>query len=163
ANSWWWVAGALLFVATFWLHRVLVIYPAEHAVHPRAAHEPAVLPFHILVFGTAAYAVFLSAVRLVVLLAFVNRFFRLFPIRFNPLHPDGWGGFAMLGKILTVSLLVAVGVGIAAVAMAIASVQVGINPLSRMETVLLGAAYLVFTPLLLVGFLRAPHAAMLAG
>jgi hypothetical protein len=116
---------------------------------------------HLTIHGLATYAVFFSIVRFVILLVFLHRFFRSFSIRVNPLHIDGCGGFGILGRVVTVSLLFATLLGITAVVMAVASVHVGMDPWKHPETILVGVSYLVLPPLLWVSLIWSPHRAML--
>ena len=161
ADSRWWVVGALMFVALYWLYRLLVTYPAEFSKLSPAWRQPW-LRVATLLFAHSPnlYAAFFIVVRLLVVLVFTNRLFVLFYIRVNPLHPDGCAGLGILGRMLTASVLIVTALGAASVGMNISLRSAGIHPLSRLESVILGASYVVLTPLLLIGWLASPHRAM---
>jgi hypothetical protein len=161
ADSRWWVVGALISVALYWLYRLLVTHPAEFPTLSSAWRQPWLRVATLLLADSPGlYAAFFVIVRLLVVLVFTNRLFHLFHIRVNPLHPDGCAGLGVLGRLLTVSVLIATALGAAAVGMSISLLSTGIHPLSRLENVILGAGYVVFTPLLLIGWLASPHRAM---
>ncbi len=115
----------------------------------------------LVAYTLSLYGVFFSIVRLLILLVFSVRLFRMFHLQVNPLHPDGSGGFAIVGRLLTASVLIATIIGAAAVVMSLLFLERGANPLWRIETLLLGAIYLLLTPLLLYGWLWTPHRGML--
>jgi hypothetical protein len=161
ADSRWWVVGALISVALYWLYRLLVTHPAEFlALSPAWRQLWLRVATLLLADSPGLYAAFFIIVRLLVVLVFTNRLFHLFYIRVNPLHPDGCAGLGVLGRLLTVSVLIATALGAAAVGMSISLLSTGIHPLSRLENVILGAGYVIFTPLLLIGWLASPHRAM---
>jgi hypothetical protein len=158
ADSRWWVVGALIFVALYWLYRLFITYPAEFATLSPAWRQLWLrVATLLLAHSPGMYAAFYVIVRLLAVLVFTNRLFHLFYIRVNPLHPDGCAGLGVLGRLLTVSVLIATALGAAWVW---AFLSVGIQSFSRLENVVLSACYLVFTPLLLVGWLASPHRAM---
>jgi hypothetical protein len=161
ADSRWWVVGALISVALYWLYRLLVTHPAEFPTLSPAWRQLWLRVATLLLADSPGlYAAFFIIVRLLVVLVFTNRLFHLFSIRVNPLHPDGCAGLGVLGRLLTVSVLIATALGAAAVGMSISLLSTSIHPLSRLENVILGAGYVVFTPLLLIGWLASPHRAM---
>ena len=161
ADSRWWMVGALMFVALYWLYRLLVTYPAEFSTLSPAWRQPWLrVATLLLAHSPGMSAAFYVIVRLLVVSVFTNRLFHLFYMRVNPLHPDGCGGLGVLGRLLTVSVLIATALGAAAVGMSISLLSTGIHPFSRLENVILGACYVVFTPLLLIGWLASPHRAM---
>jgi hypothetical protein len=158
ADSRWWVVGALMFVALYWLYRLLITYPAEFSTLSPAWRQPWLrVATLLLAHSPGMYAAFYVIVRLLVVSVFTNRLFHLFYMRVNPLHPDGCGGLGVLGRLLTVSVLIATALGAAWVGGVLSA---GIHSLLRLEVVILGACYVVFTPLLLIGWLASPHRAM---
>lgn len=158
ADSRWWVVGALVSVALYWFYQLFITYPAEFSTLSPAWRQLWLrVATLLLAHSPGLYATFFVIVRLLVVLVFTNRLFRLFYIRVNPLHPDGCAGLGVLGRLLTVSVLIATAVGAAWVGIVFSA---RINPLLRLETVTLGALYVVFTPLLLIGWLASPHRAM---
>lgn len=161
ANRRVWVVGALVLPAAYWIYR-LSGYVAGDATAIGTPQTQLSLRLAVLVAYTLSlYGVFFSIVRLLILLVFSVRLFRTFHVQVNPLHPDGSGGFAIVGRLLTTSVLIATIIGAAAVAMSLLFLARGANPLWRIETLLLGAIYLLLTPLLLYGWLWTPHRAML--
>jgi len=158
ADSRWWVVGALIFVALYWLYRLFITYPAEFPTLSPAWRQLWLrVATLLLAHSPGMYAAFFVIARLLVVLVFTNRLFCLFYIRVKPLHPDGCAGLGVLGRLLTVSVLIATALGAVWVG---AFFSVGTQSLSRLENVILGACYVVFTPLLLIGWLASPHRAM---
>jgi|GEM_PF-4953918 hypothetical protein len=161
ANRRVWVVGALILPAAYWIYR-LSGYVAGDTTAVGTPQTQLLLRLAVLVAYTLSlYGVVFSIVRLLILLVFSVRLFRTFHVQVNPLHPDGSGGFAIVGRLLTASVLIATIIGAAAVIMSLLFLARGANPLWRIETLLLGAIYLLLTPLLLYGWLWTPHRAML--
>jgi hypothetical protein len=161
ANRRIWVVGALILPAAYWIYR-LSGYVAGDTTSVGTPQTQLLLRLAVLVAYTLSlYGVVFSIVRMLILLVFSVRLFRTFHVQVNPLHPDGSGGFAIVGRLLTASVLLATIIGAAAVAMSLLFLARGSNPLWRIETLLLGTIYLLLTPLLLYGWLWTPHQAML--
>jgi hypothetical protein len=152
ADSTWWLAGVLPFVALYFLYRFLVRTP-------QIAHAGFLAPpfwlqvVNALLDVTVAYTAFLSVVRLVVALVFTRRLFRSFMIQVKPLHPDGRGGLGIMRHILWMNA----GMMLAA---AMAFFEADWLLSSPVDEVVLTAAYVVLVPALLLGWLVLPHQAM---
>jgi hypothetical protein len=161
ANRRGWVAGALGLAVAYWIYR-LSGSVAGDATAVGTLQTQLLLRLAVLVAYTLSlYGVFFSIVRLLILLVFSVRLCRTFHVQVNPLHPDGSGGLAIVGRLLTTSVLIATIIGAAAVVMSLLFLARGANPLWRIETLLLGAIYLLLTPVLLYSWLWTPHRAML--
>jgi hypothetical protein len=162
ANRRVWVVGALGVATAYGVYRLSGHVSGDTTAVGTPAQQLAQRLALLVVYAPALYGAFLSIVRLLIALVFSVRLFRTFHIQVNPLHPDGAGGLAIIGHLLTINVLLATVIGAAAVAMALLQLAAGINPLWRVETLLFGAVYAVLTPLILNSWLWVPHRAMQA-
>ena len=160
ANRRVWVVGALGLPAVYWIYRLGTHVSGDTTAVGSPEAQLAQRLAVLIAYSPGLYSVFFSVVRLLIALVFTVRLFRSFTIQVNPLHPDGSGGLAVIGRLLLVSVLIATAIGATAVVMSLLQLSSGLNPLWRMETLLLGAIYVLLTPLLLFGWLWTPHRAM---
>jgi hypothetical protein len=162
ADNRWWVALALTGVIVYWLYRLLTPVAGDSTKDaPEWARTWLILVI-LLAYSPVMYGFLTSLARFLVSLVFTSRLFLTFRIRINPLHPDGSGGLGAIGRMLAVSVLVATAIGAAATGMNIANLSAYGTPFARAENWVLGIVYLVSLPLLFLGWLWAPHRAMLA-
>jgi hypothetical protein len=158
ADSRWWVVAAAIGVTIYWSYRLLGDVPDDMT---KLVKPDAQLWFRLvilIIYTPVLYGAIVSLGRFLAVLLYTRRLFRCFEIRVNPLHPDGSAGMAGIGRMLTISVLLATAVG----AIAVADLLTGSHPFSRLETWVLGAVYLVSLPLLFLGWLWLPHRALLA-
>ena len=160
ANRRWWVAGALTCVIGYCVYRLSGHVAGDVTAIGTPAEQLAQRVALLIAYAPGLYGAFFSIVRLLVALVFSVRLFRTFHIQVNSLHPDGAGGLAIIGRLLTINVLLATIIGAAAVAMSLLNLAAGTNPLWRVETLLLGAIYVFLTPLILYAWLWVPHRAM---
>lgn len=148
----WWTVAILAIVVGYLLYRLLLLEPTSQSP----------LPYWIrlivlLSYGPMMYAAGMSVARLLLTLILTNYLFTHFKLQIKPLHPDGTGGLAILGRLLwlcvSIMLWVALLIGIGVISQNLAR-------LSTSEIVLLGAVYLTLTPALLLGWLIFPHRMM---
>lgn len=159
-DSRWWVITAALGVTVYWLYRLGLFGDVPDDMTQQAPLEAQIwLRLAMLILYTPViYGAIISLARFLAGLVYSHRLFRSFEIRVNPLHPDGSAGMAAIGRMLTISVLLATAVG----AIAVADLLTGSHPFLRLETWVLGAVYLVSLPLLFLGWLWSPHRAMVA-
>jgi hypothetical protein len=158
----WWTVAALVFVAVWWFYELFV---AESLL------LPATLPplwFRILtlvVYTPIIYAVFLSVVRLLVILVFTNWLFHLYTIHLRPLDSDGSAGLGKLGTMLSINMLLLVTLGIIELVFLQPELLFGSLPAiyglqAREQAVLFGILLYVLTAGLVIGWLTLPHQVM---
>ena len=152
----------LMAIVIYWVYTLQVVVPITLSI-PFLAWRPLWLIVLILfILSPSIYVGVLTLVRMLILLTFTNKLFRLFDLQINPLHPDGCGGLGSLGRILAISLLIATFLGATAIGISIAYVSVGLDPLSHLEPVAAAVLYVTLTPIILIAWLWMPHRAMLA-
>jgi hypothetical protein len=157
-----WALAALLVVVCFWAYRIGGGTEWSTLSYVQSRWRVPLIVLRALVYAPAEYGLIISAIRFVISLRFTSELFHAFPVRLNPLHPDGCGGVGAIGRLLTHSVLVAVMIAMGAAGMAFVASASGVKVLERPETWLLGIGYLITIPALFVGWLAEPHRAMKA-
>lgn len=147
-NQKWWFVAAVIAVGVYWTYRIFL------------ADTSSLVPVFLVLYSPFIYAGVLTIIRLIILIHFINKLFKVFHMRISPLHPDRSGGISIVGHLLAVTLSVVIVLGICAVISGFSIFLAGINPFTRAEIILLSIIYLVIVPLLIVGCLRVPHEAM---
>ena len=121
ANRRVWVVGALGLSAAYWVYRLSGDVAGDVTAIGTPAQQLAQRVALLIAYTPVLYGAFLSVARLLIALVFSARLFRTFHIQVNPLHPDGAGGLALIGHLLTISVLLATIIGGAPAATEIAA------------------------------------------
>jgi hypothetical protein len=161
ANRRVWVVGAIGLVTVYWIYRLGGSVAGDTTAISVPGAQLAQRLAVLIAYSAGIYGVFFSIVRMLILLVYSVRLFRMFHIQVNPLHPDGSGGLATIGRLLVISVLFATLIGATAFVMSMLFLGAGTNPFWRLEVLVLSAIYLLLTPLLLYAWLWTPHRAML--
>jgi hypothetical protein len=106
-----WIVLATAVVIFYWIYRPLSEVPGDIQGFVPEQYKVWLRIVLVPVYSVPLYASVLSAVQLLVALAFTTRFFDIFHLQLNPLHSDGAGGLGILGRMLAMSVLVATFVG----------------------------------------------------
>lgn len=156
-----WIIIAILTAALYWIYRLSGNLTADFT---RDLPQSFRLIYRLLlltVYTPLIYGAVLSIIRIVIGVLFTGNLFRVFRIRTNPLNPDGVGGIGIVGRALSVGILVVTMLGIVATIMIYLSLSAGVNPFERVETIALGLLYIVLIPFVIRNWLWVPHQALL--
>ena len=93
-DSRWWSIAIVMFSIVYYLYTIFINNPQSLTLPPLL-----LLVNFVLLFLPEIYFLFFGALRVLLLLIFVNRLFFLFSIRVRPLHADGSGGLAALSQM----------------------------------------------------------------
>lgn len=157
-----WAALGAAVVIGYWLYRLLVSFPGDLVLNAAPEYQ---LGYRVAILAGYSLPLYLGIgglSRFVETLLGTGRLFRRFHILVNPLHPDGSAGLRPVGHMLSNSIVVATVFGVAVGAMIILKQAEGAQPFTRAETWAGIGMYLVGLPALFIGWLWAPHEAMLA-
>ncbi len=102
-----WTVIAIILVTWYWFNRPLSEVPGDIQGHVPEDQKLWLRMVLFPVYSVPLYASFWSVVRLLVVLVFTARFFGIFRLRLNPLHPDRAGGLGIVGGMLVASVLTA--------------------------------------------------------
>jgi hypothetical protein len=150
-----WPIGTLIFILLYLLNRYLASGP------PFINQVPAWLQIVTAILdGLIAYCAFMSVIRFIISMIFVNYLFHSFPIHVNPLHPDGCGGLGVMHRVLWITVTIILGTTLTFYETVMISVANNI-PSSGLDAAVLIIAYLILAPSLLMGWLAFPHHLML--
>jgi hypothetical protein len=156
-----WLVLELVIIAFYWVYRLT--WNVQDDITLKIL--PNLRTIYRLVFLTLytplIYAGFQTLYRIILAAIYTGKQFREFRLQVDPISPDGAGGIGIVGRVLTISLLIATVVGVAVTVMTFLNLAGGGNPLERFEIVTLGIIYVVFLPLIFMNWLWFPHQAML--
>ena len=146
-----WSAFGIATVIAFWLYRIIPFDGDERPLWLEVAA--------LIVYALVFYTFLPTLIKLCIVLFYTNRLFSLFHIKVNPLHPDTAGGLGPVRRMLTRFVIIFVAFGLLAATGMVSAYYRGTSVFSRAETAMLIVGYISF-PLLLWGWLLAPHKAM---
>ena len=128
-----WTVIAIILVTWYWFNRPLSEVPGDIQGHVPEDQKLWLRMVLFPVYSVPLYASFWSVVRLLVVLVFTARFFGIFRLRLNPLHPDRAGGLGIVGGMLVASVLTATFVGAIALVMILQFKAVDLEPFNFVE------------------------------
>lgn len=130
-------------------------------MQPFWIYKPVPYVIYVLLFALSCYVLFLMLFRQIITIMVIARFFNQSECinKILPLHPDGCGGFAELGKLSTSMVLVVVLFLIWSLVQAYFPILIGGRPLWT-TILLIYCGYFVVVPILLLVPVWFPHRAM---
>jgi hypothetical protein len=152
-DRWQWPAGGAAAVIVLWLLRFWGRSSTERHLWLEV--------LNVTLYSVEVYGGFVALVKLLIVMGFSNRLFRLFPVRVSPLHPDGVGGLRTIERMLINSLLILAPLLIVfIIGRFLSAVRHGWLDPARPEFVAFVILYASLLPLLFYGWIWAPHRAM---
>lgn len=154
-DQFWWVAATLAFVVMYTLYRLLIADPRMPSAQPFWLEVASLIGNAFMIYSTL-----LTIKRLLVALFFTNILFSIFNIRVHPLHPDGSAGLAFLNVMLRVSVFLVFTMGLTALVLNTTFLSGSTDIYAILEAVIISVVYVILSLVLLIGWLQAPHQAM---
>jgi len=149
------IGVAVLTIGAYWLYKLMGL-PEDTTPGSRAQ-----MILDLLVYTPPIYAAALTVSRLVAGIVITNELFRRYAVAPHPLHPDGAGGLSPLGNRVALLVVAATLIGAAVVIINLLGIRAGRPSLASPETLLTAGGLFVLAPIVLWGWLRTPHRAML--
>lgn len=160
-----WVALGVALILLYAGYRFGATVPGDMTGNDVIPNTSAQAGFRLAIvtaYAPLTYMGVLIVARLTCTLLFTERLFHAFTLHVNPLHPDQAGGFGEMGRLLTVSVLMAAGYGAASVSIVLHGLNTQGQPFLRLETLALVMMYVILTPLLFACWLWRPHQTLVA-
>lgn len=151
-DSPWWSIVLIMLIPLYFLYNIFIATPRYLTIPPML-----LLVEFAIAFLPYLYVSGLVFLRVILLLIFINRLFFLFNIRVRPLHPDGSGGLAALGRLVWMSVATIFGGALFFFAFS----RHFTVPLPFFQVIGIIISYLIVITALAIGWLALPHHVML--